>query len=197
MRDSPMESVVDCGKIGGAFAVCLAPERPSPHHAHRRRDGMAKRQSIEERFWSKVDKSAGPNGCWIWTGTASTFGHGAIRVGGRDTPKIGAHRLSYILHHGPIPDGMLVCHRCDVPGCVNPSHLFVGTYSDNSRDMASKGRSRGLKGESHPQARHTEEFIRAILLDGRRNVDISRALNVSERFISRIKLRRRWSHVSI
>lgn len=93
--------------------------------------------SAEERFWSRVKKS---DGCWEWTGPRknSRSHYGAF------FPKQGehwaAHRYAYTLAHGPIPDGLLVCHRCDNPPCVRPDHLFLGTDRANHDDMVSKGR---------------------------------------------------------
>jgi hypothetical protein len=87
-------------------------------------------------FWAKVDKSRGPNGCWLWQGR---------RRGTPCTAKVGdtvisAHRAAYTITNGPIPHGLCVCHKCDLPSCVNPAHLFLGTHADNVRDMYAKGR---------------------------------------------------------
>ena len=91
----------------------------------------------EERFWKYVDKG---DDCWLWTGTLYRNGYGNLwdPAAGR---KVLVHRYSYELHNGPIPDGLMVCHSCDVRHCVNPEHLWVGTASDNLGDMAVKGRS--------------------------------------------------------
>jgi hypothetical protein len=97
----------------------------------------------EERFWAKVDKSAGPNGCWPWLGAVSrqNCGYGRLRFKGR---MVAAHRLSWQLTQGPIPRGLHVLHLCDESGCVNSRHLFLGTQCDNNRDMANKGRARNI-----------------------------------------------------
>lgn len=79
-----------------------------------------------------------PNtGCWLWKHGTHKFGYGFFKHAGEVT----AHRVSWVLHNGPIPDGMHVLHRCDVPQCVNPDHLFLGTHTDNMKDCARKGRT--------------------------------------------------------
>lgn len=93
--------------------------------------------SIEKQYWSKVLKT---DGCWSWVGAKHRHGYGQIRV---NKKLLAAHRVSWLLHYGQIPDGMCVLHKCDNPECTNPEHLFIGTMKDNSRDMMAKGRGRG------------------------------------------------------
>jgi len=97
-----------------------------------------KTKSLKDRFFEKVDVS---DGCWMWRGSTMGSGYGGFHVGGKKNRRmIGAHRVSYLIHKGEISDGMAVMHACDVRLCVNPSHLSLGTKSDNMSDAAQKGR---------------------------------------------------------
>lgn len=87
-----------------------------------------------DRLLSRVMKTST---CWLFTGCRNNHGYGKFSIGG---VAIYAHRAAYALMVGPVPDGKKVCHRCDVPNCVNPAHLFIGTQRDNLRDMAEKRR---------------------------------------------------------
>lgn len=94
--------------------------------------------TLADRFWLKVQKGSG---CWLWTGGKHGRGYGGLHCGGKVFRKyLQAHRVSWELHHGPIPDGLWVLHKCDNPICVNPDHLFLGTRQDNMGDCAAKGR---------------------------------------------------------
>jgi HNH endonuclease len=107
------------------------------------------RATLSERFWSKVDKSGD---CWVWTGSRDLKGYGKINIG--CTPTL-AHRVSWQIKSGDIPEGLFVLHRCDNPPCVNPAHLFIGTAGDNVQDMMSKGRQRKgwiRCGKGHPMS---------------------------------------------
>lgn len=117
-----------------------------------------------ERFWNKVDKN-GPipehvphlGNCWVWTGCKHPFGYGKITTGIVRLHTIRAHVASWIVHFGPIPQGLQVNHACDRRDCTRPEHLWIGTQSDNGKDMANKGRS--TIGEKHPNAKLTEREV--------------------------------------
>ncbi len=101
-----------------------------------------------------------PNtGCWLWAGTTRKGGYGKVKV--RQATML-AHRRSYELHHGSIPKGAIICHRCDTPACVNPAHLYAGTDADNSRDKMSRGRDRKAVGEANFNAKLTEADVLAL-----------------------------------
>ena len=114
-----------------------------------------------DRFWPKVDKSGD---CWPWTGTRLPKGYGQFGRGRRGAGMAKAHRISWELHYGPIPEGLCVLHHCDNPPCVRPDHLFLGTQSDNLADMTAKGRRvrHGAAGEANVKARLTWDEVRAI-----------------------------------
>lgn len=142
-------------------------------------------------YTSRVDPATG---CRIWTGdTCKGYGRFTFR-----TKFKLAHRASYEVHKGPIPKGMLVCHACDTPACIEPEHLFLGTHKDNMRDMALKGRTgrppRGTipRGEGHPCARLNEDIVRQIRAGGR---GWAKKLGVSEEAIRRVRRRLTWNHV--
>lgn len=153
----------------------------------------------EERFFWKVRKT---NGCWLWTAGRRGDGYGQFYVSGK---AVGAHRFSWLLHFGVIPDGLCVCHTCDNPPCVNPDHLFIGTVRDNFDDMVSKGRNNileppRLRGSKNSQAKLTEEIARDILsrdYSGYGSVTrVAREFGVTRESIWNIRKRLTWQHIS-
>lgn len=154
------------------------------------RDESEPYEPIAERFWAQVEKT---DSCWLWVGTRFVDGYGLFRDG---KPR-GAHRVAWELHYGPIPDGLMVCHHCDNPPCVNPAHLFLGTNADNMADMKRKGRQ-GF-GERNASSRLTEVDIVAIRksywLQGLLSHEIARQYETSDRHIRNIVRGNKWPHV--
>jgi len=170
-----------------------------------------------------------PNsGCWLWSGAVSPSGYGWFHMpnsGGRGK-SWRAHRASYSAFKGKIPEGLHVCHKCDVRSCVNPEHLWLGSHKDNMKDRNRKGRSaRGLRcgvhthpekrargerhgsvtkpqnlprGEESPQACLTENHVREILLNPMiSGVSFGRKFGVAPSTVLRVRSRKTWKHVVV
>jgi len=151
---------------------------------------MSKRYgTIEDRFWNDI--SPEPNsGCWLWSGPVDDCGYGRFRVGRQ---KVRVHRLSYEMHCEAIPAGMVVRHKCDVPACVNPDHLAVGTPYDNVQDKVT--RQRQARGERLPSVKLSEDAVRAIRAMSGTQREIAALFGVSHRTVGNIKRGIDWRHV--
>ena len=141
------------------------------------------------RFLSYVQSR---DGCWEWDGQKKATGYGYFCFNGK---KYFAHRFSYHLFKGNVPDGHCVMHKCDNPSCVNPAHLTTGTQKDNMRDMARKGRSGAAKGELSRFATLTEDDARAILASDAPGTHLARMYGVTKGAIYAIRKRKTWKHL--
>lgn len=165
---------------------------------------------LSDRFWKYVDK-AGETECWNWIGGKDSKGYGAIHRGGGKSHMVQAHRISWELHNGPIPDGLHVLHHCDNRACVNPAHLFLGTHQDNMADMKAKGRNRSLwvpghkhtpycKGEANRFARLTDDIVREIRRLWATGLymqkEIGAMFGIDDSTVCNIVKRVRWPHVT-
>ena len=154
-------------------------------------------RTVDERFFQKV-WAIEPSGCWIWTACLSTAGYGKLGVEGKSEY---AHRISWDIHFGPIPDDLWVLHRCDVPCCVNPAHLFLGTHADNVRDREEKGRGvpPQTQGSSNGNAKLTDDDVAEIRL--LRGVflqrEIAKAYGVSQVNVSAIQTGKSWAQEAL
>jgi hypothetical protein len=156
-----------------------------------------------EWFWSRVEKT---DGCWLWRGAHDEKGYGRLIMLG---DHIGAHRASWVITNGAIPDGLYVCHKCDNPPCVNPAHLFLGTHDENMADAIQKGRLRKSAhpdrlwltrfGENHPRAKLTERDVLKIrelyAAGGVRMADIAEQFGISKTQTRSVIRGLRWSHL--
>ena len=136
----------------------------------------------------------GPNGCINFTGSKSAFGHGELAYKGK---KYRAHRLSYIAYIGPIPEGLVVCHYCDNPSCINPEHLFLGTQAENLADAMRKNRMKApfVNGEKHGMSKLTKIDVLKIRQDSRPYNQIAKDFGVSPSTIKRAKTGQTWGHI--
>src|ERR1700758_1897277 len=160
--------------------------------------GMMKGLSPIERF-NRQHRKDGPNGCWLWTACADIDGYGRFAgiVGTVRYTK--AHRFSWAYHNegAEIPPGMMICHSCDTPACVNPSHLWLGSAKENVGDMDFKQRRNARLGELAANAVLTEGQVLAILADWRNYTYIAADFGGTTMTISDIKCRRSWSHLKV
>jgi hypothetical protein len=169
---------------------------------------MSRRKPLAERWASFVKKT---DTCWLWTGYLTGGGYGYISRGGREGASARAHRVSWELHRGEIPPGLMVCHHCDVRACVNPDHLFLGTALDNKRDEIQKGRQAPPEVKRHigvenGRAKLSEEDVRAIRelyasLPRKKYVSrggltaISRRFGVHPDIVRRVACGGSWRHI--
>ena len=153
-----------------------------------------KRIPASVRLWKKVQKLEGEYACWLFTGAKYNWGHGVI--GSPDGPT-GAHRVSWMAENGDIPEGLFVCHKCDNPACVRPSHLFLGTHDDNMADMKSKGRAH--LGEAHGIAKMTNskvvELRTKYASGGTTQKALAKEYGIHEMTVNSIVRRKTWKHI--
>lgn len=144
-------------------------------------------ERFEEKFVPVTE-----SGCWLWTAAILRGGYGAFKINGMTGV---AHRISFELYVGDIPEGLYVLHKCDIPSCVNPDHLFLGTHQDNMDDMRRKGRSIHAFGADHGRSKLTEKQILAIRKDKRILREIAADYGVGKAQISSIKRLEFWKHI--
>lgn len=145
-----------------------------------------------ELIESRVVKSPF-TGCWDWQMAKTIQGYGNLGIMQVNWK---AHRASYAIFRGPIPDGLQVLHTCDNPSCCNPDHLWLGTNDDNVADKVAKGRQHSPKGEANPRAKITEDDVRAIRADSRYQAVIAAEYGISQTGVGRIKNNLTWRHVT-
>ena len=149
-------------------------------------------KTINREFFAARSRVNESTGCWEWLRHLNQGGYGTVKHHQRQWM---AHRLAWRCFQGPIPDALVVCHRCDNRRCVNPEHLFLGTALDNMRDMIAKGRKRAAKGEQSGVAKLTERQVLEIRQDLRPQHVIAKELGISQSLVSMIHDGKGWKHV--
>lgn len=147
-----------------------------------------------ERFWKKVSRTDDLFSCWEFRSSTYVGGYGVFVKSNEE--RVGAHRFSWELHFGPIPEGLWVLHRCDNPACVRPDHLFLGDHAANMADMAAKGRA--MRGERHNLSKLTEEQVRTIrrlYAAGISQTALARRFDVTQNVVGCVVRRETWKHV--
>lgn len=153
------------------------------------------RRTLYERFFASFKKGA-PDQCWLWERQTNRLGYGTIGRGPAKHDR--AHRVSWEIHNGPIPDGMHVLHSCDVRACVNPAHLRLGTHAENMADRSSRGRVNAARGERCALSKLTEGQvleIRRRRAAGERQIALAREFGINRSLVWQIVTRRIWRHV--
>ena len=182
LRGLYVDEGLSLSQIGQRFGVSTQAVWNRLHHLGiERRPRPHRPKPLTERFWPKVDTSGD---CWLWTAAVGSSGYGQLSSRLGQAP-LRAHRVSWELAFGEIPEGMSVLHRCDTPRCVRPEHLFLGTKADNAADMSRKRRARNGAGTML-----SEETARAImgdLLRGDGGRVVARRYGTTETVVSRIK----------
>ena len=154
---------------------------------------MIKPNNIKE-FWDRIDKS---DDCWEWSGYRDKDGYGRLWINGEAW---GAHRLSWAIANGTIPEELHVCHTCDNPSCVNTAHLFIGTHKDNALDAVRKGRWATRKGEANGQSKLTEQQVLAIReeyenMPNKNQSALARKWGITQHMVHFVVTRKSWNHI--
>lgn len=181
-----------CGKDARHLGWCVAHYKRYNRYGDPTAGSSSRYKTPDVAFMARSVMN--DSGCIEWTGSCDRKGYGQLRIGGK---LIKAHRYAVEREIGPIPSGMVVMHTCDNPKCVNVDHLQVGTQTDNVRDMDAKGRrvNNQCRGMASYNAKITDDDVKAIRSDKRRQVDIAASYGIAQTVVSKIKLYQAWSHV--
>jgi hypothetical protein len=167
-----------------------------PHHVYKELVLHKITQKRIDRFWKYIEKK---DGCWIWRGGLNSMGYGQFHIGNGKMAL--CHRLSWVVHRGPIDGDLCILHKCDNPKCVNPDHLFIGTMKDNMQDKANKKRNLKNIGEYSCQHKLTDceaTEIRKLYKRATRNFNIqslAKKYNIGQTTVWEILNGRAWKHL--
>ena len=184
---------VACQRCGKKMVRYLSQIGPLIFCSH-----ACRRGPVEERFWSKVDKSPHPQGCWMWKGAHHPDGYGLFQWPEKKEQR--SHRIAWIMKNGDIPDGLWCLHKCPGvrnPGCCNPDHIYLGTQLENMRDAVADGTHFHARGEESANAILTESAVKEIRANYKRGAvnGLARKFKVSRLTIIGVGQRRSWKHI--
>lgn len=181
-----------CGKASRHLGWCLAHYKRYNRYGDPLSGASDHHKTPEDAFLARAIQK--PSGCVEWSGSSDNKGYGQLRIGGK---LIKAHRYAWARSNGPIPEGMVILHKCDNPRCVNIDHLSAGTQLENVKDMDAKGRriNNQAKGNDCHAAKVNPDIVRLIRADTRRQIDIAAEYGITQTVVSKIKLKQAWNHV--
>jgi len=188
--------IENCGGKTYAYGLCKKHYRRVKKHGDPNAS-YCTRGTLEERFWRKVQKTE-HDLCWIWSGSKNKKGYGRLGSGGKKQKYYLAHRVSYTINKGEIPEGLYVLHSCDNPSCVNPNHLRVGTGSENIKEAYDKGRKQNpiLFGEDNPKSKLTIDQVKFIKSNPQLgHKTIADMFGLSPNCIRGVRIGRTWKSV--
>lgn len=197
IRGTGQCSVIENGERCTNVIMCK--EMCDKHYSRLKTHGSTDdpRPTLEQRFWSKVDKSAGPDACWPWIAYRNPAGYGSFQMGGHNGRPHVASRIALKLSGFDLPDDRQANHHCDNPPCVNPKHLYVGNKIENYRDAAE--RKIASVGMSHPHSKLTDDDVREIRhlrSVGTTQQEVGDRFGITRGMVYKIENRKSWKHVA-
>ena len=157
---------------------------------------MPRPSTTPETFWDKVDWEAETE-CWLWTGAKLPHGYGTVCL---NRQRLYAHRYAWAFVNGPIPKGLNILHKCDVPACINPDHLYAGTQRENLIDCIRRGRANRVRGSAHGQSKLTEDQVLELRKERTKGLSyakLGKHFGISETQARSIVLGTWWKHLGV
>lgn len=156
------------------------------------------RQKLRKSLWDRLHEKLEPNsnGCWLWTASVKEYGYGIIGLGRRGQGTAKTHRVAWELYNGPIPEGLCILHKCDVPRCCNPDHLYAGTLKQNAQDTVNRGRNfrPNNRAERSSSSKLTIDQVNDIRKKEMTQIKYAKKYNVSRSCVAEIWRGKNWKY---